>query len=211
MEKLKRILICPYFGDLPAWWDEFHWPVGYGIILDRDLEGFKKRVKRVLDIDYPGEYGSGKVWDYRCALGLLYEKEIKDFDFWGTTDLDVVFGDVNKFFPDEQLNELDIWSNHGTYVCGFWTLYRNDPIVNRLFSHATKWKDYLISSEPNGWVETTYSRLVEGSGLMYKYSGDLQGDPYRPPFNLKKENGKLFQDGNEIAMLHFRRDKKWPL
>ena len=210
MSKLKRILICPYFGDLPEWWDKYEWPEGYDYILDTDLEGFKKRVRDKLGIDYPGVYGSGKVWDYRCALGLLYEEEIKGFDYWGTCDFDVVFGDVDKWFPDEELSQLDIWSNHDTYVCGCWSLYRNNPIVNRLFSWDEHWKDYMTLPTPNGWVEKSYSRLVEGSGLKYKYSF-FQGDPYNPPFNLKKEDGKLFQDGVEIPMLHFRRSKIYPL
>ena len=211
MVTITKILITPYFGKLPEWMDKFEPPKGYTWLLDIDLEKFKHRVKEKLGIDYPGVYGSGKVWDYRCALGLLYEEEIKGYDFWATMDFDVVFGDVNKFFPDEELEKLDIWSNHDTYVCGFFSLYRNTPNVNRLFLDCRGWTDYLFRPEPNGWVEKEFSRTLELSGLRYKYSGDLQGNPYNPPFNLKKEDGKLFQDGVEIPMLHFRRSKKWPL
>lgn len=211
MAGLKKMLLCPFFGALPTWWDKFEFPKGYDYRVDNNFEGFKKRVKSKLGIDYPGEYGSGKVWDYRCALGLLYEEEIKEFDYWGTMDFDVVVGDVNKFFPDEEISKWDIWSNHGTYVCGFWTLYRNCKEVNQLFLKYPFWEDKMLQPEPCGWVEKEYSRLLEVSGLRYKYSDDLQGDPYNPPFNLKKENGKLFQDGVEVPMLHFRRLKQWPL
>jgi hypothetical protein len=210
MANLKKILITPYFGTFPEWMDKFEVPKGYDWFLDTDLDAFKKRVKDKLGIDYPGTYGSGKVWDYRCALGLLYEEEIKGFDFWGTVDFDVVFGDVNKFFPDEELTKLDIWSNHDSYVCGFWSLYRNCKDVNELFMKYPFWEDKLSTPDCLGWVEQQYSKLLEQSGLRYKYSM-FQGDPYHPPFNLKKEDGKLYQDGVEIAMLHFRRDKKWPL
>ncbi len=208
---LRKILICPYFGDFPPWWDKYEWPEGYDYILDTDLEGFKKRVKDKLGIDYPGTYGSCKVWDYRCALGLLYEEELKGYDYWLTCDFDVVFGDVNKFFPDEEIIKWDVWSNHDSYVCGFWSLYKNDPIINSRFMGHPKWKEILEDINIHGWVETEYSRLIERTGVKFKYSGDLQGDPYHPPFNLKKEDGKLFQDGIEIPMLHFRRSKIWPL
>src|SRR5688572_22293825 len=207
---IKKILITPFFGAFPEWMDKLQAPEGYDWLLDTDLEAFKKRVKEKLSIEYPGEYGNPKIWDYRCALGLLYEEEIKDFEFWGHTDFDMVFGDVDKWFTDEQLNELDIWSNHDTYICGCWTLYRNINIVNSLFMWEQNWKDFLVHPEINGWVENRYSRLVEESRLRYKYSF-FQGDPYHPPFNLKKEDGKLFQDRIEIPMLHFRRCKKWPL
>jgi len=210
MAALKKIILCPYFGELPDWWDKFQFPKGYEFILDFDFEKFKGRVKTKLGIDYPAEYGMTKIWDYRCALGLLYEEEISGYDFWATCDFDMVFGRVNEWFTDTQLNELDIWSNHDTYVCGCWTLYRNSKMVNGLFMWEQSWKEYLNQPESNGWVEGLYSRLLEKSGLRYKYSF-FQGDPYHPPFDLRKEGDKLFQNNIEIPMLHFRRSKRWPL
>lgn len=207
---LRKLILTPFFGDLPPWFDKFEVPKGYDWIMDRDLEKFKVRVRDKLGIEYPGIYGSPKVWDYRCTLGVLYEEEIKGYDFFGHCDLDMVFGRVDKWFPDEQLNELDIWSNHDTYICGPWTLYRNTEQVCNLFRQQQDWELILSYPESTAWVENGYSRLVEQSGLRYKYSF-MQGDPYHPPFNLIKVAGKLFQDGEEIAMLHFRRDKHWPL
>lgn len=213
---IKKILITPYFGDLPEWFDKYktHFEetlrlAGYDWILDIDLEGFKKRVKEKLGIDYPGLPGTGKVWDYRGALGFLYQEEIAGYDFWGVTDFDCVYGDVNKWFTDEILNELDVWSNHGTYVNGPWTLFRNCKEVNELFLKCN-WRYYMEYSTPNGWIEGAYSRQLEQSGLRYKYSF-YQGNPYTETPNLKFEDGKLFQDGIEIPTFHFRRSKKWPI
>ncbi len=218
---LKKIILTPYFGAFPEWMDKFQPPEGYDWLLDTDLADFKNRVRMKLGFDYPDGYGGCKIWDYRSALGYLYEEEIKGYDYWATMDFDVVFGDVNKFFHDEEIKKYDVWSNHDSYVCGFWTLYKNRPEVNKLFILFQHWRDYLNRKEINGWVEGDYSRLLERSGLSYKYSGDLQGDPYHPPFNLRKINGKLFQlrgtetidEGytREIPMLHFRRRKIWPL
>lgn len=199
----------PYFGKMPEWFHKYEKPKGYDFILDVDLESFKKRVKDKLGIDYPGVYGSGKLHDYRGALGLLYEEEIKGHDFWVTTDFDMVYGDVDKWFTDELLDQYDIISNHDTYVSGPWSMYRNIPLVNELFKKG-EWKENMSSPESTGWIESGYSRVVENSGLRWKYMSE-QGDPYHPPFNLKKVNGKLYQDGVEIPMLHFRRLKTWPL
>jgi len=207
---MKKILLCPFFGDMPIWIDKFQFPNGYEYIIDTNLELFKKRVKDKLGIDYPGIYGSGKVWDYRPALGLLYEEEIKGYDYWLTCDFDMVFGDVDKWFTDEQLNELDIWSNHHSYVCGCWTLYRNCKKVNELFMRYDNWKEMMIYPEANGWVEKEYSRLLEESELSYRYSF-YQGNPYTTEPKLKKEGNRLYQDEEEIAMFHFRRSKIFPL
>jgi hypothetical protein len=78
------------------------------------------------------------------------------------------------------------------------------------------WKEKLIYPEPNGWVENEFSRILENSGLRYKYTF-WQGNPYDDKPLLKLEDGKLYQDINhngqweEICMFHFRRSKKWPI
>lgn len=203
-------MITPYFGELPTWFDKFEPPKGYLWLMDTDLEAFKRRVKTKLNIDYPGRWGDGKVWDYRCALGLLYEEEIKGIDYWGHMDFDCVFGDVGKWVTDEFLTDLAIHSNHHSYVNGCWSLYRNVDYINRLFQAYPFWAEKMRTSEPNGWVENEFSRLLEKSGLNYAYTF-WQGWPYTPTPILKKENGCLYQDGEEIMMFHFRRSKKWPL
>jgi len=206
---LKKIFIMPYFGDLPEWYDKFELPKGYDILLDQDLEGFKKRVKEKLGIDYPGLPGTGKVWDYRGALGYLYADEIKDYDFWGHTDFDVVYGDVDKWVTDEFLSKLDVHSNHSEYVNGCWSLYRNIPEVTMLFLRGD-WYENMIDATPTGWVEQSYSRLLERSGLRYLYTF-WQGNPWTKTPNLRKLDGRLYQDDEEIFMFHFRHFKVWPL
>ncbi len=213
---LKKLIVCPYFGDLPPWMFEFVQNIvhlgdqGYYFHIDQDLEGFKKRVKDKLGLDCPIVPGSGKVSDYRAFLGVLYADEIKGYDFYGHCDFDMVFGDLNKWFPDSELEKLDVWSNHDTYICGPFTLYRNTQNVDNLYLQCPDWREKVRYPETNGWVEQEYSRALEKSGLRYRYSF-FQGDPYNPPFRLKFEDGKLYQDGKEIAMLHFRRSKQWPL
>jgi len=206
----KKIFIMPYFGELPDWYDKFTVPEGYDILLDQDLEGFKKRVKEKLGIEYTGLVGTGKPWDMRGALGLLYEEEIKGYDFWGHTDFDVVFGDVDKWVTDEFLSQLDVHSNHNTYICGCWSLFRNCKEVNNLFLKSPVWKEMMSYPQPNGWIEKEFSVLLEQSGLRYKYTF-WQGNPWTDTPNLVKIGNKLYQDREEIMMFHFRRSKKWPI
>ena len=140
MATLKKIMLCPYFGEFPPWFDLFiadfnqtMKPQGYEWLLDTDLPSFKRRVKEKLGIEYPGIRGSGKVHDYRCALGLLYEEELKGFNYWGTMDFDMCFGQVNKWFPDEMISQYDLVSNHDTYISGPFSLYKNTTEINKLF------------------------------------------------------------------------------
>ena len=210
MANVSKIFLMPFFGELPEWYDKYTAPDGYDFLIDQDLDGFKKRVKDKLGIDYPGLPGTGKVWDYRPTLGLLYEDEISGYDFWGHTDFDCVYGDVGKYVTDDFLAELDLHSNHDSYVNGCWSLYRNCAEVNNLFRQYDGWKEKMVHPESNGWVENEYSRILEASGLRYKYTF-WQGNPYTTTPNLEKRGKKLYQDGEEIMMFHFRRSKKFPL
>jgi hypothetical protein len=185
-------------------------PKGYDFLLDQDLQGFKDRVKMVLGIDCNIEAGTGKVQDYRGCFGLLYAKELEGYDFWGFTDLDCVYTDFpEETMTDELLSKYDVISNHNTYVCGPWTLLRNTPEVNNLFRHYTKWQDKLLGPQ-NGWIEEEYSRCLEASGIPYLYMFN-QGNPWTDNPNLEKIDGRLYQDGKEIFMFHFRHSKRWPL
>lgn len=210
-------MITPYFGELPSWFGLFKenfeqtlGKQGYSWLFTTDLKDFDNRCLKKLGFISPIEPGNGKVWDYRGCLGLLYEEEIKDFDFWGTMDFDMCFGDVNKWFPDDELKGLDIWSNHHCYVNGCFSLYKNSPEVNNLFRLFPIWDRVLQNPRALGWIEKEYSQCLEKSGLLYRYSF-FQGWPYTTTPNLRFNSGLLFQDGEEIAMFHFRRSKRWPL
>jgi hypothetical protein len=213
----NKIVITPFFGELPPWFDKFKENFnktlgrqGYAWLFTDDLADFNQRCKNILGFESPIEPGGGKLWDYRGCLGLLYEEEIKGFEFWATMDFDMCFGNVNKWFTDELLAEIDVWSNHHSYVNGCWSLYRNTPEVNNLFKRFAAWEKVLQHPVATGWIENKYSRFLELSGLRYRYSF-FQGWPYTRTPQLHFEDGKLYQDGEEIAMFHFRRSKKFPL
>lgn len=206
----KKLMITCFFGDLPPWIEHYQPPKGYDFLLVTDLEDFNRRVKEKLEIDSPIQPGTGKPWDFRPALGILYEEELQGYDFWGHTDLDCVYGNVEKWVTEEFLADLDVHSNHNTYVCGCWSLFRNIPQVNNLFRQCD-WKRYMLDPKPNGWVEGEFSRSLEKSGLRYRYTF-WQGNPWADVLRLEqREDGTLLQDGTEIMMFHFRRTKRWPL
>jgi len=224
MLSLKKLIICPFFGDMPNWMDKFIEnyettlkPSGYDLLIDTDLEGFKERVRKKLLIEYPGLPGTGKVWDMRCALGLLYWDELVEYDYFGHCDFDVVFGNVNAFIPDSELAKLDVYSSHDTYVCGAFSLYKNSIPVKYLFMRHPQWREFMIYPEPNAWLENQYARVLEQSGLTYKYDLSIQGNPFLNDPVLEMRGNDLFQKTddawNEVGFFHFRRSKHkgWPI
>ena len=108
-----------------------------------------------------------KLNDYKPAYGFLFPEIIKSYDFWGHSDLDIVYGDVRAFLPDEMLAEYDFISLRHDYTSGCFCLYRNNQKMNTLFKRS---KDYeLVLSSPKhycfdecnfAWDELTAGRSI---------------------------------------------------
>ena len=69
-----------------------------------------------------------KLCDFKPAYGFLFQEYLEGYDFWGHCDLDLIFGDLRKFFPEEALAGYDKVGH-----LGHLTLYRNTPEINTLF------------------------------------------------------------------------------
>lgn len=186
---IRKLFITPWFGASPSWWGEYVKQIprmkkyGYEWLITDDLEDFNRRCLEKLGFESNIVKGTGKLHDFRCALGVLYEEEARGYDFWGTTDFDCVYGDI---LIDKQLEGLDIYSDEKDYVGGHFTLYRNNETVNNLFRKTPDWKGHMLGPH-SGWVEKEFTRTVNESGLRVKYE--------------KLEN----------ALIHFNRTKEWPI
>ncbi len=48
-----------------------------------------------------------KLCDYKPLYGCIFADDLKNYDYWGYCDADVIFGDLRKFFTDQQLASYD--------------------------------------------------------------------------------------------------------
>lgn len=217
---IRKLLICPWFGPLPEWMPLWERNVatleqyGYDVLREHDLDAFKQRVADIIGIDCPIVEGEGKIHDYRCAFGLLYEQELAGYDYWGHTDFDCVYGRVGAFLSDNFLRPIDIFSNHVDYVSGPWSLYRNDPFMARLFKKHPDWQEILENPETTGWVETGFTEIVDEAHaekfLVRRYANWQTANLDDFSTVWLAENGRLFEGRREIMLAHFRRTKEYP-
>lgn len=96
-------------------------------VIQCELEDIKKRVEKKLGfkVALNAPY---KLCDFRPAFGLIFEEELKDADFWGWGDVDLIYGDLSHFITDEVLDTYD-----KVYPCGHLSLVRNAEEINRVF------------------------------------------------------------------------------
>lgn len=150
------VLIIPYFGKLPNYFPVWKQTalnnptVDFLFFTDIEelkdeknvkthhlsFEDFKALIQKKFDfpITLSRPY---KLCDYKPSYGYVLQEYIKDYDFWGNCDIDLIFGDIRHFITD------DILENHQKILeHGHFTLYRNDEETNTVFMRCPGYGDY---------------------------------------------------------------------
>lgn len=100
-----------------------------------------------------------KLCDLKPALGYVHENELAGADFWGFSDIDLVYGDLRAYFSAERLARFDLLSTHERRVSGHLCLMRNTARMREAFMSVPGWQESLSSSEHNAFDEGAFSRL----------------------------------------------------
>jgi len=135
-------------------------------IIPYSLEQFKTEASKALGFEVAIESGY-KLCDFKPAYGFIFRDWIKNYDFWGYCDVDVIFGNIRAFMTDELLNEYDIISARHDYLTGCFALYRNNEFMRELFKQS---KDYRkVFTEPRNFFfdETNFAFEAFEKGLHY--------------------------------------------
>jgi len=109
-----------------------------------------------------------KVIDFKPALGEIFESDVKDYDFWGYCDVDLVFGDIRTFLSDELLMEYDIVCTRVEFITGHFTLFRNVEELRRLYARSRDYQKVFGSAEIFNFDECgwgLHSKLLKGSSF----------------------------------------------
>lgn len=134
----RIVIIFPYFGTLPPQYKMWRASallnpsVDFMFFTDADVQpadniivhrmsfcGFKKLVQKAFDFQVVLNRPY-KLCEYKQAYGYILKDYIKEYDFWGFGDLDLVYGDIRAFITDDVLRHKFLlgW--------GHLTLLRND-------------------------------------------------------------------------------------
>ncbi len=166
------VIIFPYFGTLPVQYKMWRASalcnptVDFMFFTDADVEpaqniivhkmqfsDFQQLAQKAFDfpivLDRPY-----KLCEYKQAYGYILHDYIKDYDFWGFGDLDLVYGDIRAFLKDCVLEHKFLlgW--------GHLTLLRNDKDANTYFMKQVdgyqNYKDAFTTSKITFFDEYSY-------------------------------------------------------
>jgi hypothetical protein len=182
----KICILIPYFGSFPPYLSYFflccsHNPeINWLLLTDQEkprycpenvfykfmaLGTFNKLATEKLG--FPVEIIHGyKLCDFKPAYGLIFEDFIKDYEFWGYSDVDVFLGNLVKFLPLSKLNESDIISTYRSFLSGPFCLFRNNNKINTLFRMNPDHRSILQDKKYNGFDENIPRKEIQGFSYM---------------------------------------------
>lgn len=179
----KLILILPFFGKLPSYFELFLNScvknenfVDFLIITDNDLKSynnikilnfswnsFRSFVKS--KFDYPicleNPY---KLCDFRPSYGIIFKDYIEKYDYWGHCDCDLIWGDFKLLDP---IISSKRYERIGYY--GHLTIYRNNEKVNNYFN-TLKAPDVLAFKEVCNSTKNFAFDEFSGMNKLFDYN-----------------------------------------
>ncbi len=151
----RCLIILPYFGKFPSYFPLFLKSVeknpGYNWLIVTDdtrpfawpenvtvcYQGFaalRERIQSFFDfpVTLPEPY---KLCDFRPAYGMIFAEELREYEYWGYGDCDLLFGNLERLLTPLLEKGYD-----KVFAAGHLTLYRNTPENNARFLKDYKGK-----------------------------------------------------------------------
>lgn len=217
--KFTKVLIIPYFGGLPAylelWMKSCSYNVDYTFLFYTDVDtsqiSHPKNIifKHIQLHEIWGRLSAKlkvrvfdsapyKLCDLRPAYGEIFGDDIKEYDFWGYCDTDLIFGTINDFITDDILERYQKIFNLGHF-----TLYRNIYEINTLYrNNPSRLLRIINSHEPMHFDEGPYPGLIP----MYESKKIYASLVYDKVYNINHifwDKGiDIYTDFDAIADIH---------
>jgi hypothetical protein len=177
------VLLCFYFGRWPAWMNFFvescKWNPGvvWRVYTDcgspenvasnieyipMSFAAYKALARDRLAINFDPDHPH-KLCDLRPCLGFLHEQDIRDYPFFGYGDLDVIYGNIARFYGEEEFADFDVISTHPERLSGHFAVLRNTPAMRHAFERIPNYREILERPEQTGVEESQFSEVFLNS------------------------------------------------
>ncbi len=103
-----------------------------------------------------------KLCDIRPLFGKIFEDQLRGFDFWGYSDIDIIYGQISDFINYEITENYDIISTYQGFLSGPLCLFRNNNRINELPRQSVNYPFVFESSKHYGFDENIQRKEIRG-------------------------------------------------
>lgn len=178
--KNKIAIIIPYFGKWPEWIDLYFYScaqnksIDFHFFTDCEIPKFHKgnlyfksisfpdycaQISLKLQVNFTPE-SPYKLCDLKPFYGFIHNDILEGYKFFGFGDIDVIWGNIQKFYTDNLLEKYDILSTHADRLSGHFTLIRNTEYYCNLCFQIQDWKSKLAQNKNSVLDEVDFSNLI---------------------------------------------------
>lgn len=157
------LLLMPYFGKWPDWIEFFlesckaNPSVDWLFFTDCGepenrapnvhfepvtLEEYCRRASERIGLEFRTS-NPYKLVDLKPAFGLIHADAARGYDFYGYGDVDVIYGDIRRFYADDLLARHQLLSTHRDRISGHLALFENTPRMHEAFRRIPDWRECL--------------------------------------------------------------------
>lgn len=172
-------VIIPYFGQWPFWMPlfvrscELNPSVSWVLITDcgepkncpknvqvRHLSfvDYCEKVSSALGIKFSPK-GAYKLCDIRPAFAEIHAEELEDATHWAFGDIDVVYGNLERYLEGRDTKEYDVLSMHARRLSGHLTIFRNSEDINSAYRRVENWKAIMQDPMHRAFDERGFSKI----------------------------------------------------
>jgi hypothetical protein len=156
-------LVACYMGPPPGWINHYLMSCAYNpsidflIVTDQNnfpevpknvrvkrmsISSFKELVQEKIGVKV-GLSHPRKMCDFKPAYGHLFEEDLKGWDYWGYTDIDIIYGDIRRFLCVAMLQKYDVYTARKEFLVGHFSLFRNNAYMKTLYQKGGDYQNTL--------------------------------------------------------------------
>ncbi|MBW4417630.1 MAG: hypothetical protein KME13_00205 [Myxacorys californica WJT36-NPBG1] len=211
----KIIFLMPYFGRWPEWFELYlescRWNSTIDWLFFTDcpvpetappnvrfvslrFQDYQQLASDRLGINFKTD-SSYTLCNLRPAYGVIHEEYLDGYDYFGFSDIDVIYGNLRAFYNDEILVHNTL-STHSDRVSGHLFLIKNDQEWLNAFRQIPDWQ-HLMSQPINVPMDEGYfTKLLLGRRRLPNALRRIWGmfDPYKRNHLFKERFSTILSD-----------------
>ena len=91
-------------------------------------ENYCQLISTKLGISYENPHPY-KLTDLKPFIGFIHQEELRDYDFWGMGDLDLVYGNLSMIINDSNMDRYDVITTHNYHIAAHCCFCRKTTII----------------------------------------------------------------------------------